>query len=163
MGRIDDLALIEVSRQIYRSVSPPPPLCEVWGQCTKPKNPKGQASLSPLTYRPFELTDRSCIQQTWQSKAPNCFQNPVFVAHDGERLVGFVEGRYGHGNEAHILEISEPVFIAGYNSEQNRVLLKAAFLAWVSKEFPDITHYQQGILGKCQAMHRPEEALVPRT
>lgn len=139
----------------YRPVSPPPPLCEVWGQRTKPKNPKGQASPSLLTYRPFEISDMSRMYQTWQSDAPDFFRNPVFVAHDGERIVGFVEGRYGHGNEAYILEISEPVFIAGYEEELSAEFLKTAFWAWVSTKFPDITHYRQGMFGDLQKIPAP--------
>lgn len=99
--------------------------------------------------------DISRMYQTWQSKAPDCFRNPVFVAHDGERVVGFVEGRYSHGNEAHILEISKPVFIPGYEEKTYAGFLKTAFLAWVSTEFPDITHYRQGMFGDPQKIPAP--------
>lgn len=116
-------------------------------------------SSSRLIYRPFEQRDMPCIQQTWQSNAPDCYSNSVFVADNGEKIVGFVLGRCGHGKDAHIFQISEPVIIAAYNlviipSDDNRqrdknkkdkeTALKMAFLEWVSRNFPDMTHYREG-------------------
>ena len=101
-----------------------------------------------LTFRPFQLQDNHCIQQTWQNKAPDCFSQPVFVAHDSERVVGFITGTYGHGEESYIFNISTHTFVSQYNKNLNGDLLKTAFLVWVSRKFSDITHYRAGFLGK---------------
>lgn len=112
----------------------------------------------PLVYRPLEQKDIPCIQQTWQSNAPDCDSNFVFVEDNGEKIVGFVLGRRGHGKDAHIFQISEPVIIAPHNpvitpshgdrqrdrnKKDKENGLKIAFLEWVSENFPDITHYRE--------------------
>lgn len=108
-------------------------------------------SSSKLIYRALEPRDMQCIQQTWQSNAPDCSLNFVFVADNGEKIVGFVLGRSGHGQEAHIFQISKPVIITSHgdrqgdkNKKDKETCLKIAFLEWVSENFPDITHYREG-------------------